>query len=91
MSMRVKSGLGRLRSAIKASLIALAEGRVELDSEIWPRGTETPALPMHIRAVFSPKLRLSTLAGLTVFIFRVEQSLEGDVRHAPVRMDPVVA
>ena len=44
MSMRVKSGLGRLRSAIKASLIALAEGRVELDSEIWPRGTDTPAI-----------------------------------------------
>ena len=43
MSMRVKSGLGRFRSAIKASLIALGEGRVDLDSDIWPRGTDTPA------------------------------------------------
>ena len=43
MSMRVKSVLGRFRSAINASLIALGEGRMDLDSEIWPRGTETPA------------------------------------------------
>ena len=62
MSMSVKSRLGRFRSAIKASLIALGEGRVDLSSDIWPRGTDTPAkLFLHIKHNVSCLFRVATI------------------------------
>lgn len=90
MSMRVKSGLGRLRSAIKASLIALGEGKVDLDSAIWPRGTDTPARWQLLIVMCGRDLRRPCVQ-LTVFVFGIEQSLESHVGHSPVRVPPVVA